>query len=423
MLLQVIRVAVSCPIKRFPWKNGITICKQFALSGVTPLCLIQSRNMECLNLRVELAAWTCLTCRFSWAKTRQNSRFHVLFFTNQYNIPRSISPEHHLFVKHKEKMERRKKKGKGPGKYYRKGLSLMQVMDMFPDNKVAEEFFTLARWPSGPICPHCGSDRIKTGAKHICCPYRCNGCKTRFSVKSKTVMQHTKLGFRTWVIAIYLLTTGIKGTSSMKLHRDLGIAQNSAWHLAHRIREAWHQEEYLMAGPVEADETFIGGLEKNKHRKKKLNAGRGTVGKTPVAGLRDRATNEIRVRVVGHVDTETMQDFVTSNLHGDALLFTDEASVYEGLPNHTSLKHKDSEYARDLGDDISANTNGIESFWSMLKRGIGGTYHQVSVKHLARYVREFEGRHNARNADTIDQMFRIAQGMIGRRLTYKELTS
>ena len=231
-------------------------------------------------------------------------------------------------------------------------------------------------------------------------------------------MEDSKLGFQTWMLAIYLLTTGIKGTSSMKLHRDLGITQRSAWHLAHRIRETWQNHSIPFSGPAEADETYIGGKEMGKHRRKKLNAGRGTVGKTPVVGVKDRATNEVRAVVVGKVNMETLHGFVGANVDAEAQLFTDENASYSGLPNHTSLKHNAGEYVKGL-----AHTNGIESFWANLKRGLGGTYHQVSIKHLPRYIGEFEGRHNARNADTLQQMRSMAHGMLGRRLRYKELTS
>ena len=312
---------------------------------------------------------------------------------------------------------RTKRKKKGPGKFFRKGLSLVDVIKLFPDNATAETWFAKARWPDGPWCPECKSKRIQTGAADKSRPYRCRDCYKRFSVRTDTVMQHSKLGYQVWIVAIYLLTTGIKGTSSMKLHRDLGISQKSAWHLAHRIRAMWKAGQFPFAGPVEADETFIGGKEGNKHEWKKLNAGRGTVGKTPIAGVKDRATNEVRVRVVSSVNTETLQGFVGSHIDEEAELFTDEHSAYEGMPNHATVKHSAGEYV-----DGMAHTNGIESFWATLKRGYHGTYHNMSNKHLSRYVGEFEGRHNARNSDTLEQMFYMAQGMLGRRLTYKELT-
>ena len=311
-----------------------------------------------------------------------------------------------------------RKKKKGPGKFFRKGLSLPEVMQLFPDDDVAEAWFAESRWPDDPWCPHCGSESIQSGTTHPTMPYRCRACRKFFSVRTHTVMASSKLGYQTWILAIYLFTTGIKGTSSMKLHRDLGVTQRTAWHLAHRIRAMWQCDEFPFAGPVEADETFIGGKETNKHQHKKLRAGRGTVGKTAVAGIKDRATNEVRARVVDRVNMETLQGFVSEQIDEEAELFTDENSAYAGLPNHIALKHNAGEYV-----DGMAHTNGIESFWANMKRGLGGTYHQVSTKHLGRYVGEFEGRHNARNADTLQQMRSMAQGMLGRRLTYKDLTS
>lgn len=310
-----------------------------------------------------------------------------------------------------------KRKKKGPGKFYRKGLSLPEVIKMFPDDAAAESWFSECRWPDGPWCPHCGSENVQSGTSHKSMPYRCRGCGKRFSVRTKTVMASSNLGYQTWILAIYLLTTGIKGTSSMKLHRDLGVTQKTAWHLSHRIRAMWEAGQFPLSGPVEADETFIGGKEGNKHEWKKLNAGRGTVGKTPIAGVKDRATNEVRAKVVSSVNTETLQGFVGSHIDEEAELFTDEHSAYQGMPNHTTVKHGAGEYING-----KAHVNGMESFWATLKRSYHGTYHKMSVKHLDRYINEFEGRHNARNADTLQQMTYMAQGMLGRRLTYKELT-
>ena len=305
---------------------------------------------------------------------------------------------------------------KGPGQSFRKGLSLPELVRMFPDDATAEAWFADARWPDGVQCPNCGSWRVQSGTAHKTMPYRCRECRKRFSVRSKTVMAASNLGFQVWILAIYLLTTGIKGTSSMKLHRDLGVTQKTAWHLSHRIRAMWQAGDFLLSGPVEADETYIGGKETNKHESRKLKLGRGTIGKTPVTGVKDRSTKEVRVQVTQPVNRATVQEFVEEHVDPDAMLYTDESSAYDGLPNHETVRHSVGEYVQE-----QAHTNGIESFWSLLKRGYYGTYHKMSDKHLARYIGEFAGRHNARSVDTIEQMAIMAQGMMGKRLTYQEL--
>ena len=317
-----------------------------------------------------------------------------------------------------------KKKAKAPGKYFRKGLTLMDLMKTFPDDATARKWFEGQRWPNGPCCPYCGSLNVQEGTSHRTMTHRCRDCpdKRFFSLKSRTIMESSKLSYRVWAIAIYLHVTSLKGVSSMKLHRDLGITQKTAWFVLQRIRKAWESDDdddWPFGGPIEVDETYIGGKERNKHESQKLRAGRGMVGKTAIVGIKDRETNRIRAEVVEATNRLTLHGFIADTIDPLATVYTDSARVYLDLPfHHEYVNHSIGEYVRQ-----QAHTNGIESFWAMLKRGYYGTYHRMSVKHLQRYVDEFAGRRGIRMLDTIDQMQVVARRMVGKRLRYQDLIS
>lgn len=305
-----------------------------------------------------------------------------------------------------------------PGKHYRRGISMPRLFRMFPDDATAEKWFVKQRWPDGLRCAYCDGDHVVAKDSHPQMPYRCHDCKKHFSVKTNSVMHASKIGYQKWAIAMYLLTTNLKGVSSMKLHRDLGITQKSAWHMVHRIRESWAEKTDVFNGEVEVDEAYIGGSDRNRHESK-IRPGRGAVGKAPVVGIKERDSGSIKAKAIENTDRGTLQSFVRSNTDKGAMVYTDDAAVYVGIDRyHESVKHSVKEFVRG-----QAHTNGMESFWATLKRGYNGTYHHFSPKHLQRYVNEFAGRHNDRPLDTEDQMTAMVRGMDGKRLRYADLVA
>ena len=305
------------------------------------------------------------------------------------------------------------------GKNFRKGITLMELFRKFPDNKTAEQWFESRIWKSGRVCPLCKGTETRPST-HKTQPYRCPQCRRFFSVKSGTVMERSHISYQHWAIATYLFATNLKGVSSMKIHRDLGITQKSAWFLVHRLRESWKTLAGVdsMTGPVEIDEVYLGGKEKNRHADKKQPHSQGGKNKTAVVGIKDRATNKISAQPVSETTMLRLENFIDSKTTKDAKKYTDENASYGRLSNHESVRHSVGEYVRG-----QAHVNGMESFWSMVRRGYDGVYHHISEDHLHRYINEFAGRHNVRSMDTIEMMDQVAENMMGQRLTYQALIS
>ena len=264
---------------------------------------------------------------------------------------------------------------------------------MFPTDEAAGEWLEAERWPNGPSCPHCGTFNVQAGIKHKQMTHRCRECPKRrmFTVRTGTVMQDSKLGYQKWAIGIYLFSTSLKSVSSMRLHRDLGITQESAWFMAQRLRRAYELHQTPFAGPVEVDEAFFGGLEKNKHASKKLHEGRGAVGKTAVVAAKDRATGEISARVVPSTDAATLQPFVVEHTERRRRWCSRMTTGRTVACRASSTKRSSTVWA---STSTGWRTRTVSrAFWASLKRGYHGTFHHVSSeKHLGPVRRRVLGQ-------------------------------
>ena len=291
---------------------------------------------------------------------------------------------------------------------------------MFPDETSAMKWFESIIWDGQRCCMKCGSVRTKEVPNSKPMPYWCSDCRSYFSVRTGTPIARSNVPLQKWAIAIYLCLTSLKSVSSMKLHRDIGVSQPTAWFMLHRIREAWaHKNDNEFDGPVEVDETYVGGKRKNMRKERKANfKGRGIAGKSIVAGMKDRETNQVKANVIKMADKETLQGFIQENVKEGAGVYTDDHGSYHDLQGfeHESVKHSVGEYVRE-----QAHTNGVESFWATLKRAHKGTFHKISPKHLNRYVQEFAGKHNIRESGTLEQMRDTVARLTGRNLLYRDL--
>ena len=284
-------------------------------------------------------------------------------------------------------------------------------------------FLEELRWGGSPICPHCGvqnSNHYKLKQKgEFKGLYKCKDCRERFTVTVGTMFEGSHIKLRKWFIAIYIFTSHKKGISSLQLHRDLGVTQKTAWFMLGRLRNSFKQRHgSKLKGVTEADETFVGGKNKNRHYNKKIeeSQGRSVKDKTPVFGMVNKGM--VNTHVVEDTKSKTLRPIIEDMVESGSILVTDEWSGYTGLKKdyqHEVIKHNKNEFVSN-----SFHTNSVEGFWSLLKRGIFGIYHSASAKYLSKYTDEFSYRYNIRKINDGDR-FTMSLGNATERLRYKEL--
>lgn len=303
-------------------------------------------------------------------------------------------------------------------------ISTFQLFERYPDAESARIYFEERRWGSTIACPMCGCDgRISARSGKRVGYYRCRDCSGEFTVRTGTIFERSHVPLHKWLYAMYLVVTARKGISSLQLSKEIGVTQKTAWFMLGRLRESCGDHVgRKLTGIVEVDEAFIGGKEGNKHSRKKLRAGRGTVGKQPVIGLRERGGRSI-AKPIKDTDGATLKSEIARYVEVGSEVHTDEHIGYKGLEGfkHNSVSHSAGEYVGP--GDIT--TNSVESMWAVLKRGLYGTWHHCSVKHLGRYVDECTFRLNDGNVEihTLDRLAAFAERAFRHRITYEELTA
>jgi transposase-like protein len=298
--------------------------------------------------------------------------------------------------------------------------TLLEAIRYFSDLEVCTQFVAQLRWGGTPTCDRCGSVESYYLAKRRV--WKCKGCSRQYSVKVGTIFEDSALGLDKWLPAVWLIANSKNGISSHELGRALGVTQKSAWFMLHRIRLAMQSGSIEMfTGTVEVDETYVGGIAKNMHaneRKQKVTGG-GSTHMTAVIGAVERGGN-VTAKVVDDTTLSTLQGFVKENVHRQSVVYTDGARGYIGLGGsfkHASVDHKLGEYVNGI-----IHTNGIENFWSLLKRGIKGTYISIAPFHLFRYVDERAFTFNHRDNSDYGRFALALDGITGRRVTYAKLT-
>ncbi len=301
--------------------------------------------------------------------------------------------------------------------------TLQEAIVYFSDADNCLSYMVARRWPNGVFCPTCGRDDVRFLANQR--KWQCKSIHPRrqFSVKVGTIFEDSPLGLDKWLMAVWMITNCKNGVSSYEIQRAIGVTQKSAWFMMHIIRLAMQTGSFekKFSGTVEADETFVGGLAKNMHKDKREARikGRGAVGKAIVMGVLERH-GEVRANVVPNTAQETLHEQIKANVEKGSNVFTDQFPAYNGLePDfvHKFVNHT-VEYVKG-----NVHTNGIENFWSLLKRGLKGTYVSVMPFHLSRYVDEQAFRFNNRkDLNDGDRFSIVASQIAGKRLTYKELT-
>jgi transposase-like protein len=295
--------------------------------------------------------------------------------------------------------------------------SLYDLMQAIPDEQAAIDHFTAIRWRDGKFCPYCGNSRVYTFSDRR--THKCAECRKRFSIKVGTVFEDTKIPICKWLMALWLIASHKKGIASTQLAKDIKVTQKTAWFMLHRLRHAAATKSFNapLKGTVEADETFVGGKEKNKHASKRNGDTKGGKGKAVVFGMLER-DGELRAAQVPDLKGGNVKTVIQEHVEPGSTVMTDEHRSFRGLGrryDHQTVNHSAGEYVR--GD---AHTNGIEGAWSLLKRQIYGIYHWVSDKHLSRYVDEMTWRYNRRKLGEGDRVNDMIAGSEGR-LTYPEL--